>query len=299
MGIVVYSTFTTLDQAYYDKRVRIKAAAKVIHPQFFEQADIIEKSHKGYFDLFNKLDATPATRLLTGTYDATDPTAETPTEAQVGITGYEYGNIVAYMQAPAATMTVSLNEASLRLIETNMAETLDNVAAYYLYAGTTAFDTIAGPLSTEAILKVLAKLEDTNIPRRDSNLYGAIISPWTKRDIFGDADALKGFVPIAKYADPLAVFGYELGAYLGFRWTVGSSAYHATTDGVRYDYPLFFGANAFGQVNGYDPTVVVSPQTSGLQRKTELGWKAQRGYGVIDTDAVKRLSVQPTPLVTS
>lgn len=294
MGVVVqYSTFTTLDQAIYDKRVRIKAAAKVIHPQFFEQADTVDRAHVAYFDLFDKLDAVPANRLLNA---LTDPDPETPVEAQVGITSYEYGNIVAYMQAPALTMTVSLSEACQALIETNMAETIDNVAAYYLYSAATAWDTIGGPATAGKIVEILTTLEDRNIPRRESNLYGAIISPYTKRDIFTEGEETPGFIPISRYADPTLAFNYELGTFLGFRWSVGASAYHATITEERHDYPLFFGANAFGQANGYDATVVASPDLTGLQRKMQVGWKAQRGYGIIDSTAVIQLDVKPTPI---
>lgn len=295
MGVVIqYSTLSNFDQAYYDKRVRIKAAAEVIHPQFFEQEDTVDKAHVAYFDMFDKLDATPANRLLNA---LTDPDPETPSETQVGITSYEYGNIVAYMEAPEGTMTISLSEAMLRLIETNMAETIDNVAAYYLYSAYgTAWKTIAGQLTAGEILKILATLEDRNIPRRSGGLYGAIISPHTKRDVFAEGDDTKGFIPISRYKDPNLAFNYELGTLYGFRWASGSSAYHATVDAERHDYPLFFGANAFGQANGYDARVVVSPQLSGLQRKTEVGWKGQRGYGIIDAQAVIQVDVKPSPL---
>jgi len=297
-AVVQYSTLTPLDQAAYDSRVRIKAAAKTIHPQFFEQADTIGPAHVAYFDLFNKLTATPASTLLTGSYDLVDPDPETPTEAQTGITAYERGKIVAYMQAPATTMKVSLPEAMLRLIETNMGEGLDNAAAYYLYSALSVwtYGTVNGPLTAEQVLKNLAELEYRNIPRRAQDLYGAIISPYSKFDLFDDTDNLKGFVPVSMYANPALAFNFELGTWLGFRWAVGSSAYSATVSSVLYDYPLFFGANAFGQANGYAAQVVVSPGVTGLRRKTEVGWKAQRGYGVIDTTAVIQNKVQPTNL---
>lgn len=297
MGAVVqYSTLSDLDQAIYDKRVRIKAAAMVIHPQFFEQEDTVDRAHVAYFDMFDKLDAIPANRLLNA---LTDPDPETPTESQVGITAYEYGNIVAYMQAPALTMTVSLSEAMLRLIEVNMAETIDNVAAYYLYSAvSSAYDTVAGPLTAATVIKVLTSLEDGNIPRREGNLYGAIISPYTKRDIFTDGDDTLGCIPISRYKDPSQSYNYELGTLYGFRWSVGASAYHATVTEERHDYPLFFGANAFGQANGYEVQVVVSPPVTGLKRKTEVGWKGQRGYGIVDADAVKQIDCKPTPLTT-
>lgn len=298
MGITSYSTLSDLDQARYDSRVRIKAAAKVIYPQFFEQANTIGPAHVAYFDIFSKLTATVASTLLTGTYDTSDPTPEDLSETQVGITAYERGKLVAYMQAPATTSTVSIPEAALRLIEINMGEGLDNAAAYYLYSALTTWTggDIEGPATSDLILKILATLENRNIPRRSGNLYGAIISPFTKLDLFNDTDALKGFVPVSKYANPSLAFNFELGTWLGFRWAVGSSAYNATADEVRHDFPLFFGANAFGQANGYAPTVVVSPPYSGLKRKTEVGWKAQRGYGYIDSDAVIQCDVLPTTL---
>lgn len=297
-AVTQYSTLTTLDQAEYDSRVRIKAAALAIHPQFFEQANTIGPAHVAYFDIFDKLSSAVADTLLTGTYSLTDPDPDTPTESQVGITAYERGKLVAYMQAPAETFKVSLPEAMLRLIEINLGESLDVAAAYYLYSALSVWThgTVTGPLTGGKVLEGLAELQNKNVATREQGLYAALISPYTKYDLFADTDNLKGFVPASRYANPDLAFNFELGTWLGFRWAVGSSAYHATVTGVLYDYPLLFGANAFGQANGYAPTVVVSPPYSGLRRKTEVGWKAQRGYGVIDSDNVIQLKVQPTNL---
>lgn len=295
---VTYSALSNLDQARYDSRVRIKAAANVIYPQFFEQENILAPAHVAYFDIFTKLTSTPASTLLTGTYDTSDPTPEALSETQVPITAYERGKLVAYMQAPATTMTVSIPEAALKLIEINMAESLDNAAAYYLFSASTTWSDgdIEGPATNGLILKVLATLGNRNIPRRDAGLYGAIISHYTKFDLFGDTDQLKGFIPVSKYANAALAFNYELGTWLGFRWAVGSAAYSATVDEMTHDFPLFFGANAFGQANGYAVQVVVSLPYSGLKRKTEIGWKGQRGYGIIDTDASIQCDVIPSSM---
>ncbi len=292
MSVMGYSALSDLDQTKYNAKIRIKAAAMVLHPQFFEQANIEEKSRVATFTIFNKLTSTPAGTLLTGSYDLTDPTPETITDSQVSVTAYEKGNFVAPMQGIRTTGIIDVDDTMQQLIAINMAESLDNEAAYRLYSALSATETVNGPLDGDHVLDIARLLEDNSIPRRDGNLYGAVISPHTKRDLFGDA-SIKGFLARANYAHPELAFNYEIGAWYGFRWVSGPSAYHATVTGERHDYPIFFGANAFGQANGYAPELTVWLGRDALKRKLELGWKAQRGYSVLDTDAVQQYDVKP------
>jgi N4-gp56 family major capsid protein len=292
--IAVYATLADVDKAKYDAKIRIKAATKVVHSQFFEQGDISEESHVAYFTVWSKLDSTPTTRLLSTT---ADPDPETLADTQVGITAYEYGNLVASMQALRKTAILNVVAAKEQLISINLAETIDRVIAYRLFSALAApsgWKANAGALGADMILKVGTTLMNQSAPPRAGDLYSAIISPFTYRDIFADTDQLKGFVSVAKYADPAAAYNFEIGAFMGFRWVWSPFAYNATVDSVRHDYPLFFGANVFGQANGYDPEITVWQGRDALKRKLEIGWKAERGYGVIDTNNVIELDIQPT-----
>jgi len=294
MAKMYYGNLTDLDQARYDAKVRIQAASLVIHPQFFEQEDTLADTHVAKFTIFTKLGSEPADRILTGSYDYSDPAHSSISTTQVTCTAYEYGNLLGYMRAPRQTSIINLDEATLKLISINLGESLDKAAAYRLYsAWSTPDETVGGPLTSSHVLDIARSLEDGNIPRREGNLYAAVISPFTKRDLFSENDSLKGFIPVAKYANPSLAFSYELGAWLGFRWVVGSTAYHATVDSQRHDYPIFFGANAFGQANGYNPYVVVNNPATGLRRLFEVGWAAQRGYSRIDTAASYQYDVIP------
>jgi len=294
MSVDTLSTLTDLDKAKYDSRIRIKAAAEVVHPQFFTPENTVDPAHVAYFNLFDNLDSTPATRLL---HITDDPTPESLSQSLVGITAYEFGNLVARMQALSATTYIKLDDAMLSLITTNLAQTLDKAAAYYVYSALTPWTggVLAEPISPEVIMAVAASLEEDSIPRMASGLYSMIISPLTKADIFANADQTKGFIPVSKYTNATPLYNFEIGAYLGFRVVCSPNAYHATADGVRHDYPLFFGGNAFGQANGYAPEVVVTILDA-LKRRLNIGWKAQRGYGVVNSTAVYMLDVQPTAL---
>lgn len=293
MAVMGYSALSDLDQTKYNAKVRIKAAAMVLHPQFFEQENIEPKSRVATFTIFNKLTSTPAGTLLTGSYDLTDPTPETVTDSQVSVTAYEKGNFVAIMQGIVETAILDTVEAMHKLVAINLAESLDNEAAYRLYSALTATETIGGPLDVDHVLDIARTLENNSIPRRDGGLYGAVISPYTKRDLFSDVSKLHGFMDVSKYAHPELAWKYELGNWLGFRWVSGPSAYHATVEALRHDYPIFFGGNAFGQANGYAPELTVWYGRDALKRKLELGWKAQRGYGPLDPDASIQYDVVP------
>ncbi len=294
MAINDLSLLTDLDKAKYDSRIRIKAAAQVVHPQFFTPENTVDPAHVAYFNLFDNLDSTPANRLL---HEENDPSYESLSQSLVGVTAYEFGNVVSRMQALSATTYLKLDDAILELITTNLAQTLDKAAAYYVYSALTSWTggVLSGPLVPEVIMAVAASLEENAIPRLASGLYAAIISPLSKADIFASADQTKGFIEVSKYTNATPLYNYEIGAYLGFRIVVSPNAYHATAEGVRHDYPLFFGGNAFGQANGYAPEVVVTILDM-LQRRLNIGWKAQRGYGVVNTSAVYQLDVLPTAL---
>lgn len=281
MAIVGYSALSDLDRAKYNSKVRVLAAHLALHPQFFVQENIEPRSHAAVFTMFDKMTAAVASTNLTTSYSLTTPDPVTIVESQLTVTAYEYGATTCRAQGIGTTAILDLAEAQSSIVAINMAEGLDNQAAYYLYGGLTATETLSGPITWEQVLKTARDFEDTPVPKYGDGLYGAIISPMTKFDLFGDADSLKGFIPVSKYTNPELVYNYELGARFGFRWAVGGSAYHATSDGARHDYPLFFGAGAFGQANGYDPEMVITNGLDALQRFTYVGWKAQRGYGII------------------
>ena len=294
MAVMGYTALADVDVARYNAKVRLQAAALVIHPQFFEQENVEGKTRQAVFTIFDKLTSTPSGTLLTGTYDLTDPTPETMTDSQVTVTAYEKGNAVAAMQGVRETAILDVVAAMQMAIAVNMAESLDNEAAYRLYSALTATKTLAGPMTPAEVLVIARTLENNSVPVRDGGLHAAVISPYTKHDLFSDVSNLIGFLPVAQYTNPALAFGYELGAWRGFRWVSGPSAYHATVTGQRHDYPIFFGAGAFGQANGYDPEIVINNGTRDLlQRVLEIGWKAQRGYGVINSNHVIQYDVIP------
>ena len=293
MAVMGYSALSELDITRYNSAIRIMAAQLVLHPQFFAQEDIEPKSHAAVFTTWDKASAAVADTLLTGTYDLTNPDPTTLTESQKTVTAYERGKVTASMQGVRATAILDVAEAQKSIVAINMAEGLDNAAAYGIYGALTVEDTLVGPLTWGHVLKTARDFEDA-VPKFGDGLYGAIISPFTKFDLFGDADMLKGFIPVTKYTNPELVYNYELGARYGFRWTVGGSAYHATTDQVRHDYPVFFGPGAFGQANGYDPEMVIKFGLDTMDRILYVSWKAQRGYGVINTSYARNYDCVPT-----
>lgn len=292
MAIMGYSALSDLDRAKYNSYIRIKAAALTLHPQFFEQKDTEGASRQAVFTVWDKMGATPTDTLLTGTYDLTNPDPTTLTESQVTVTAYERGRVTCSMQGIRTTAILDVAESQKQIVAINMAEGLDNAAAYGIYAALTPEEAVGGALDWARVLKTVRDFADNNVPKRDG-LYAAVISDFTKHDLFGDPDALKGFIPATKYTNPELVFNYELGARYGIRWTVGSAAYHATVTGDRHDYPIIFGAGCFGQANGYDPEMVVKYGFDTMDRTLYISWKAQRGYGVIIPAYVRQYDCIP------
>jgi N4-gp56 family major capsid protein len=288
-----YASLSDLDRAKYNAKVRVAAANIVIYPQFFDQEDIMPKTHAAVFTVFAKLSAAVADTDLTTSYAITEKAATDISESQVTITAGEMGNTVATTQAIDYTSIVDLAEAKNLIVSINMAEGLDNKAAYMVYAALTSNDSLEGPLTGTQVFKTARDFYDGSVPVRGDGLYGAICSAMTQYDLFSDP-TLKGFVPLKLYTHPELAYNMEIGAYGGFRWVVGPSAYHATVSNARHDYPLFFGAGAFGQANGYDPEMVIENSLDRMHRFHYVSWKAQRGYGVINSSYVRQYDVIPT-----
>jgi hypothetical protein len=292
MAVMGYSALADLDRAKYNSYIRIKAAALVLHPQFFEQKDTEGSTRQAVFTVWDKMGATPTDTLLTGSYDLTNPDPTTLTEDQVTVTAYERGRVTCSMQGIRATAILSVVDAQQQIVAINMAEGLDNAAGYGIYAALAAHEPVGGPLDWARVLATVRDFADASVPKRDG-LYAAVISDFTKHDLFGDPDQLKGFIPVTKYTNPELVYNYELGARYGIRWAVGPSAYHATVESARHDYPIIFGAGCFGQANGYDPEIVVKYGFDTMDRTLYISWKAQRGYSVIIPSYCRQYDVIP------
>jgi hypothetical protein len=292
MAVMGYSALSDLDRAKYNSYIRIKAAALVLHPQFFEQKDTEGSTRQAVFTVWDKMSSTPSDTLLTGSYDLTNPDPTTLTEEQVTVTAYERGRVTCSMQGIRTTAILSVVDAQQQIVAINMAEGLDNAAGYGIYAALTAHEAVGGPLDWARVLMTVRDFSDASVPKRDG-LYAAVISDFTKHDLFGDQDTLKGFIPVTKYTNPELVYNYELGARYGIRWAVGPSAYHATVESARHDYPIIFGAGCFGQANGYDPEIVVKYGFDTMDRTLYISWKAQRGYGVIIPSYCRQYDVIP------
>jgi hypothetical protein len=289
-----YASLSDLDRAKYNAYVRVKAANLVIHPQFFEQENIMAQTHAAVFTMFEKLAAGVSDTDLTTSYSITEPAATDIAESQVTITASECGKTVATTKAIDYTSIVSLVDAKKDIIAINLAEGLDNAAAYGIYAALTSAEEIAGVLTPTHIFKTARDFYDGSVPTRSDGLYGAICSAMTQYDLF-DSTGLKGFIPLKMYTHPELAYKMEIGAYGGFRWVVGPSAYHATVLGARHDYPIMFGANAFGQANGYDPEIVIKAGTlDRMGRFNYLSWIAQRGYGVVCSSYVRQYDCVPS-----
>jgi hypothetical protein len=294
MAIQGYSALPDVDRARYDTYVRIKAAQRVLHAQFFDAKDIIEQTHQAVFTTWNKLTATPAATLLTGTYDITNPTPAAFTEAQVTITAYERGNIIATSTAIDYTSIISLVEVKKQLIAINAAEGLDNAAASNIYSAMAATAVpVGGTLVAQHLFQTARDFADGSVPTREDGLYACIMSPFTQYDILGDESKVRGYIPVSKYTNPSAAYRFEIGAYAGHRIVMGAAAYHATVDGVRHDYPLCFGANAFGMASGY-PLQIVTVINDDMARFVKVSWKRQVGYGVVEIGYVRMYDVQPS-----
>jgi len=298
-GAETYSTLSDLDVSKYNSDVRFMAAKMAIHPQFFTPQNTQGNSHAAVFTVFDKLDAAKTDIDLTTSYSDDDPSITNLSDSQATVTAYEWGNLVGRMQA-TKTSVIDVDAALRQAISINAGEGLDNVAAYYIYNGLTTnadFGTVNGPLGADRVDMAITTLKDTPAPPFPDGLYAAIISPRTERDLFGEGgDDPRGYIPVNTYANPDEVYNRELGSWMGIRWVSGSSAYHATSDGIRHDYPIIFGYNAFGMAMGYDLQIVVKVGQDKLDRLMTVGWKAQRGYGVIVSDYVVQFDCQPSNL---
>lgn len=133
-------------------------------------------------------------------------------------------------------------------------------------------------------------------PYADGKYY-AILHPDTVLDLFNDTDIKYAFKDAMQRGGGNPLFTGVLGDYMGVRFvetTHAPSVYVSTA--TQYDYvyrTMMFGSGAYAvsRLSALAAKTIIHPRGTGghvdpLEQKSQIGWKAALGAGVLDETAI-------------
>ena len=227
-------------------------------------------------------------------------------DTTVSVTLAEYGNGVELTAFLRATGFVDIDEGTLNVLGYNMADSLDQVAASIIDAGTNVIYSggAAGrssiiPTDTIAaadLRNVTAQLRTNKAVPRKQNYYVGFMHPHVSYDLrtATSAAANVSWREAHIYASPEAIFSGEVGALEGVavvetpRAPSFSNAGSSPTTTNVYA-TVVVGQQALAKAVAIDPHLVQSPVVDRLRRIVNYGWYALLGYAVFRQSALYRI----------
>lgn len=300
MATTQISGLGNLVQTGYDTYVR--AALRSL-PVLRQIADIrpVAMTNPGTtlkFSVYSNLSA--AKTPLTEASDVTPLALGNPSQVTATVT--EYGNVVEQTEKVNLAAFADIDTMIGDALAYNAADTLDQLVADALVAGTnvyyggartsTATLTATDVLSTSMLRKAQTKLMEGNAQGRVGDLYTLFIHPRQAFDLRAETGA-GGFVDIHKYTSENMgnILTGTIGVIEGLQ-VVQTNRVPVTTEGAssaNVYKAIAVGKEALLEASVYDVTTVISPQTDYLRRKMALGWKYFGGWTIFRDAAVVRL----------
>lgn len=305
MATTQISGLGNLVQTGYDTYVR--AALRSL-PVLRQIADIrpVAMTNPGTtlkFSVYSNLSA--AKTPLTEASDVTPLALGNPSQVTATVT--EYGNVVEQTEKVNLAAFADIDTMIGDALAYNAADTLDQLVADALVAGTnvyyggartsTATITATDVLSTSMLRKAQTKLMEGNAQGRVGDLYTLFIHPRQAFDLRAETGA-GGFVDIHKYTSENMgnILTGTIGVIEGLQ-VVQTNRVPVTTEGAssaNVYKAIAVGKEALLEASVYDVTTVISPQTDYLRRKMALGWKYFGGWTIFRDAAVVRLETGGT-----
>ncbi len=205
----------------------------------------------------------------------------------------EYGDGLLITEKARTIAEYSVDETLKSILATNIAETLDKVAATEFQLADVfatprnddahVYDT-DGTVSTAADVAIdseffrwlMANLKDNNVPKFDGQNYLAIINPFTAAEIFKSTEA-GGWVDSLKYTRPEMLISGELGSYFGLRFVEENNVLSSTmgTSGFTGEM-IIVGDDAIAEAIAKPESVMAEDWD--FNRFHAIAWNAFLGY---------------------
>ena len=286
-----------LVQAAYDQYVRM--ALRDI-PVMRAIADVkpVQQAMPGssvVFSIYSDLAA--ATSTLVETADVSSIALGNP--SQVTVTLQEYGSAVTTTKKLNLTSFNDVDAALANIIAYNAADSIDQVVAGVLtagtnviYAGTTATNT--NGIGTGDVIKVadireaVVQLRTNKALPRIGELYAAYLHPRQSADLRAESGT-GGFQELTKYVERTPFVAGAVGVIEG-AFIVETPRVPFATNGTTNVYKaIVAGREALAEAMAQDITTVIGPEIDALRRFRTIGWYYFGGFNRLREAALYRI----------
>ena len=286
-----------LVQTAYDQYVRM--ALRSI-PVMRAIADVkpVQQAMPGssvVFSIYSDLAA--ATSTLTETTDVSSVALGNP--SQVTVTLQEYGSAVTTTKKLNLTSFNDVDAALADIIAYNAADSIDQVVASVLTAGTnviyagtaTSTNTITSSmtLSVADIREAVVQLRTNKALPRIGELYAAYVHPRQSADLRAEAGT-GGFQELTKYVDRTPFVAGAVGVLEGsFVVETPRVPYAANSGSVNVYKAIIAGREALAEAMAQDISTVIGPEIDALRRFRTIGWYYFGGFNRLREAALYRI----------
>ena len=293
------STISNLVQTAYDQYVRM--ALRSI-PVMRALADVkpVQQAMPGSSVVFSIYsDLSTATGTLTETSDVSSIALGNPN--QVTVTLNEYGSAVTTTKKLNLTSFNDVDAALADIIAYNAADSIDQVVAGVLTAGSNAIYagtatntngiTSAMTISVADIREAVVQLRTNKAVPRIGELYAAYLHPRQSADLRAEAGT-GGFQELTKYVERTPFVAGAVGVIEG-AFVVETprvlSASNGASPAVTVYKAVVAGREALAEAQAADISTVIGPEIDALRRFRTIGWYYFGGFARLREAALYRI----------
>jgi N4-gp56 family major capsid protein len=292
------TSVANLVQTAYDQYVRM--ALRSI-PVMRSIADVkpVQQAMPGssvVFSIYSDLSAVTST--LVETADVSSVALGNP--SQVTVTLQEYGSAVTTTKKLNLTSFNDVDAALANIIAYNAADSIDQVVASVLtagtnaiYAGTSATNTngigSGDTMSVVDIREAVVQLRTNKALPRIGELYAAYLHPRQSADLRAETGT-GGFQELSKYVDRTPFVAGAVGVIEGaFVVETPRVPFAANTNSINVYKAVVAGREALAEAMAQDITTVIGPEIDALRRFRTIGWYYFGGFNRLREAALYRI----------
>ena len=292
------SSVAALVQTAYDQYVRM--ALRSI-PVMRSIADVkpVQQAMPGssvVFSIYSDLNAVTST--LVETADVSSVALGNP--SSVTVTLQEFGSAVTTTKKLNLTSFNDVDAALANIIAYNAADSIDQIVAGVLTAGTnviyagTAATTTNSITSSDVIAvadirEAVTQLRTNKALPRIGELYAAYLHPRQSADLRAESGT-GGFQELSKYVDRTPFVAGAVGVIEGaFVVETPRVPFAANTNTVNVYKAVIAGREALAEAMAQDITTVIGPEIDALRRFRTIGWYYFGGFNRLREAALYRI----------
>jgi N4-gp56 family major capsid protein len=248
------------------------------------------------FSIYSDLSAVTST--LVETADVSSVALGNP--SQVTVTLQEYGSAVTTTKKLNLTSFNDVDAALANIIAYNAADSIDQVVAGVLtagtnviYAGTSATNTngigSGDTIAVADIREAVVQLRTNKALPRIGELYAAYLHPRQSADLRAETGT-GGFQELSKYVDRTPFVAGAVGVIEGaFVVETPRVPFAANTNTVNVYKAVIAGREALAEAMAQNITTVIGPEIDALRRFRTIGWYYFGGFNRLREAALYRI----------